>query len=260
MDASQDRKLCSQSRSAEGARVKSQRILDGAEKLGGQAPERDRLLGVSLATTASRLELRRKGVHALVTTGGSSMAEVQPQPKSPTSPRASRRRASPHRVNSRQTQPSPTGHDRARAPWAGVTTGNRSGFDRPNTGSSSPTDRHHFQLPELARSSPALRGLPMTSVPPAKIGASPEALHDEGVRSQAAALGQCAWRKGEGHRPLRRITEAPRERCGRKMDPGLIADCSQRAPARSEAPGAGNCDRERIEPDAQPTSSCPAAG
>lgn len=128
------------------------------------------------------------GAHALVPTGGSSMAEAQPQPKSPTSLPASTRRVSPHRVYSRQPQPSPTGHDRARAPRAGLTAGNRSGFP-PQPGSSSPTDRHHSQLTELARSSPALRGQQMTSVPPAKIGASPEALHDEGVRSQAAASG-----------------------------------------------------------------------
>lgn len=43
-------------------------------------------------------------------------------------------------------------------------------FRPPQPGSSSPTDRHHFQLLELARSSPALRGPPMTSVPPAKSG------------------------------------------------------------------------------------------
>lgn len=136
--ASQDRKLCSQSWSAEGARVKSQRILDGAEKLGGQAPARDRLLGVSLAITASRLELRGAGAHALVTTGGSSMTEAKPQSKSPTSPRVSRRRASPNRAQARQTQPGPTGHDRARVPWAGLNTGNRSGFGRPNQGQAPP--------------------------------------------------------------------------------------------------------------------------
>lgn len=163
---SPDRKLCLQSRSAEGARVKSQRILDGTEVLGGQVSARDRLFGANFATTVIRPELRRQGTQTLVTTGGSSMAEAQPQPKSPTSLPASTRRVSPYRVYSRQPQPSPTGHDRARAPRAGLTAGNRSGFP-PQPGSSSPTDRHHSQLTELARSSPALRGLPMTSVPPA---------------------------------------------------------------------------------------------
>jgi len=241
-----DQKLCLQSWSTEGARVKPRRFLAGAGKLGGQAPQRDRLCRVNFAPTVIRTVSRRKGTHALVTTGGSQ------KPRHSLS--WSRQEAlGPRGVEQVRVEPGLDTRNRALRgrprgrPQAGLTASRRQTKVCPG-GLSSPTDRHHsltrgHQRPSGARrwraflrkNSELLRKLfTMTA---------------SGARPYPRVESVAEWRgPPPSSEDICSTTSVALQEGGSRPHSRLLAE----AQASTEAPFTVRCVRVRIEPGALP--------